>query len=228
MRYHRNSPKARKKGILLAKWLNHNAKTDAGRKVLSFIAGVHELHDLQRNERRRRAKSASDPHGWRRAEKLIKAQELAEKLNGEWQEITAPLSFVSLAFYGSYIEEFIHTRLYDNREAVPPPLVGDALQTLITENLLARVRQCLWCKRWIFAVKESQKCCSTRCRLAFHTSSPEYKARHARAMRVLRAAEKEREFRESNHQWQGTITKAGKEKAKARRGHNSRRAKPNK
>lgn len=60
---------------------------------------------------------------------------------------------------------------------------------------LWRIRRCRQCRRWFCARKADHWQCSTRCRVALHQSSPEFKRVRAAYMRRRRKEESERERR---------------------------------
>ena len=57
---------------------------------------------------------------------------------------------------------------------------------------LKRIRQCLSCKRWLYALDPRQKHCNDECRDRYRMKTTAYKERKKEDMRKLRKIEKER------------------------------------
>jgi hypothetical protein len=68
-------------------------------------------------------------------------------------------------------------------------LINDVLR----DADLSRLRRCLSCQRWLFALHLRQKHCTPKCRDNFRMNTPEYRARKREDMQRLRKIEKERQ-----------------------------------
>jgi hypothetical protein len=79
---------------------------------------------------------------------------------------------------------------------VVPEGVDDYWCNRIEEMLntadLKRIRQCLSCKRWLYALDPRQKHCNDECRDRYRMKTTAYKERKREDMRKLRKIEKER------------------------------------
>lgn len=201
MRSHSYNKAIRRQGSAVAGFLNTERLTSDGRKLAELLAKVHQAACVQREAgeysrslygRNRRVGFTSQEKA-RRDSLLEAARRAANDLDAEWKRVVGLPCLFGFDFSGG-MERMVFT--YADPQARMPltPLrsQSNALWLLAREGFLHRIRRCLHCKKWLFAGKESQKCCSTPCRLAFHKSSPEYKARHREEMRRLRAAEKQR------------------------------------
>ena len=57
---------------------------------------------------------------------------------------------------------------------------------------LKRIRQCVSCKRWLYAVDPRQEYCNAECRDHYRMNTPAYRERKKEDMRKLRQIDKER------------------------------------
>jgi len=74
---------------------------------------------------------------------------------------------------------------------------GNRLFDMLSYADLKRVRQCLSCNRWLFALDPRQRHCTPKCRDSFRMNTAKYRERKKEHMRRLRRIDKERRARQS-------------------------------
>jgi hypothetical protein len=199
MRAHKLRGLAQKYGAGIADYLNKHRRTRDARALIALLAHVQQAADFQQQEASRIRSYFGTPGGLTAAQKTDKdsmGKRVSRRLrilDKEWKTIVGVPVLFGFDFSGD-LRKMVFTYMTPWAKVPLTPLRSQAgaLWFLAHEGLLHRVRRCLHCQRWLFAMKESQRCCSTRCRNAFHRSSPDYKLKHKLEMRRLREAAKKR------------------------------------
>lgn len=201
MRSHKLQTAIRQAGVSVAGYLNQYGRTSDGKALIALLGMVDKTASFQLQEARRIRSYFERPghKGLSAAEKADKdslPKRIAPRfrsLDSQWKRVVGVPVLFGFDF-GDGLQRMVFTYIIPWKRTPLTPLRSQSgsLWLLAREGYLHRLRRCEKCKRWLFAVKEPQRCCSAKCRTALHKSSPEYKKKHREHMQTLRQQQKER------------------------------------
>jgi hypothetical protein len=165
MRYKRLSSEAHKHGPRLAKFLNEFSESEKFAGVQQLVDDVDELWSLWR--RRSRIEAIR-----KRGESYVtgRMELLRGRIERQWLCLVSPQIFCG--FDGS--RRLVFARGAAHRDLQCPPAIAEALEALGREGLFDRLRKCRQCNRWLFAKKDNQWSCSSKCRIDHYWSDPKH------------------------------------------------------